>query len=115
MTNDEIQNKLDALENTVKSSKSGDAGWIAGIFAAVVALASGWYLKYQLAQKQKELAAVRTQLELEHETAKETLANAPIAAKAATAQKAADNAAKMLSVLAEAERDHAAKVDQLKN
>ena len=75
MTTDELQTALNKLESTVKGESS-----LPTIIVSIIALAGGWWLKYQLSVKAKELADARTALETEQEKAKEAAASAANAA-----------------------------------
>lgn len=113
MTDADIQKKLDALQKTVQDKGSGGAGWVAAAVAAVVTLASAWYLKYQLAQKQKELAEARTALEQQAERAKEAAAAAQMKVHADEAAEALADAQKQLDAQAGLEKAHQMRVAQL--
>ena len=125
---DSLDLKLQDLAKLAKdvSSKEPDSkSWVwklvAGLFLAISII----YLRWQLAQKSKELAAAKTELELQRIDAQAKAAQAKIDNANAEAKKAQEEAAKKLAEALDAEaqinkaleahNERMKKLEQIKN
>lgn len=116
---------LAKLAKSVDTAKTDGKGWIWQLIAGFLITIGAWWLRYQLSQKEKELAALKTELENQKLDARNAAIQAKVEANVAEAKKleesakasiaAADAAEATLEMERAAHAERVKRLEQIKN